>query len=78
MTVGKTSIDLFASDEVYYEWEDRAWTRNRFKIGFGKEINERAGYEIYFMRQNDEFSRPGDLHVFGIEFEIETKKLFGK
>ncbi|MDQ3751173.1 MAG: DUF2490 domain-containing protein [Acidobacteriota bacterium] len=78
VTVGKTSIDLFASDEVYYEWEERAWTRNRFKVGFGKEINERAGYEIYYMRQDDGFSRPGDLHVFGIEFEIETKKLFRK
>ncbi len=78
VTVGKTSIDLFASDEVYYEWKERAWTRNRFKVGFGKEINERAGYEIYYLRQNDGFSRPGNLHVFGIEFEIEAKKLFGK
>jgi hypothetical protein len=33
LTVGKTNIDLFVSDEVYYEWKERAWTRNRFKIG---------------------------------------------
>ena len=77
-TLGETSIVLFASDEVYYEWEERAWTRNRLKVGFGREINERAGYEIYYLRQNDGFSRPGNLHVFGIEFEIETKRLFGK
>jgi len=76
--ITKTKIDLFASDEVYYEWEERAWTRNRFKVGFGNTVGERAGYEIYYMRQNDGFSRPGDLHVFGIEFEIETKRLFGK
>ena len=78
VNIGETGIYLFVSDEVYYEWKDLAWTRNRFKVGFSKEINERAGYEIYYMRQNDGFSRPGDLHVFGIEFEIETKKLFGK
>jgi len=78
VTVGKTSIDLFGSDEVYYEWKERAWTRNRLRVGFGREINERAGYEIYYMRQNDGFSRPGDLHVFGIELEIETKRLFEK
>ncbi|MDQ3711001.1 MAG: DUF2490 domain-containing protein [Acidobacteriota bacterium] len=76
--IGETKIDLFASDEVYYEWDERAWTRNRFKVGFGKDLGERGGYEIYYMRQNDGFSRPGDLHVFGIEFEFETKKLFGK
>jgi len=78
LKVGKTNIDLFASDEVYYEWEERAWTRNRFKVGFGKDLGERGGYEVYYMRQNDGFSRPGDLHVFGIEFAFETKKLFGK
>jgi hypothetical protein len=76
--IGKTKIELFASDEVYYEWKERAWTRNRFKVGFGKDLGERGDYEIYYMLQNDGFSRPGDLHVFGIEFEFETKKLFGK
>ncbi len=78
VTISETKIDLFASDEVYYEWEERAWTRNRFKIGFGKDLGTHAGYEVYYMRQNDGFSRPGDLHVFGVEFEFETKKLFGK
>ena len=76
--IGDSNVDLFASDEVYYEWEERAWTRNRLKIGFGKDLSERSGYEIYYMRQNDGFSRPGDLRVFGIEFEFETKKLFGR
>ena len=76
--IGETKIELFASDEIYYEWEERAWTRNRFKVGFGKDLGERGGYEIYYMRQNDGFSRPGDLRVFGIEFEFETKKLFGR
>jgi hypothetical protein len=78
ITVGETKIDLFASDEVYYEWKERAWTRNRFKVGFSKNLSDRAGYEIYYMRQTDGFSRPGDLHVFGVEFEFETKKLFGR
>lgn len=78
VTVGKTKIDLFVSDEVYYEWKDRAWTRNRFKIGFSKNIGERASYEIYYMRQNDSYSRPGDLHVLGIKLKIETKRLFGE
>jgi len=75
--IADTKIDLFVSDEVYYEWEERAWTRNRFKIGFGRDLGEHGGYEIYYMRQNNGFSRPGDLHVFGMEFEFETKKLFG-
>lgn len=74
--IADTKIDLFVSDEVYYEWEERAWTRNRFKIGFGKDINKNASYELYYMRQNDSYSKPGDLHVFGIEFEIGTESPF--
>jgi len=74
--VGKTEIDVFASDEVYYEWKNDAWTRNRFKVGFGKKIGERADYELYYMRQNDSYSKPGDLHIFGIAFKIGTKSPF--
>jgi len=44
--IGKTKIDLFVSDEVYYKWEERAWTRNRFKVGFGRDLGERGGYEF--------------------------------
>jgi len=74
VNIARARFDLFASDEVYYEWKERAWTRNRFKVGIAKDISERASYELYYMRQNDGFSRPGDLHVVGIEFEIEIKK----
>ncbi|MDQ3132174.1 MAG: DUF2490 domain-containing protein [Acidobacteriota bacterium] len=74
--VGKSEIDVWASNEVYYEWADDAWTRNRFRIGINKKINESVNYDVYYMRQNDSFSKPGDLHVFGISFEIGTKSPF--
>lgn len=74
--VGKSEIEVWASDEVYYEWADDAWTRNRFRVGFTKKMGERASYDLYYLRQNDSFSKPGDLHVFGISFEIGTKSPF--
>lgn len=76
VTIGKTEIDVWVSNEVYYEWADDAWTRNRFRIGINKKINENANYDVYYLRQNDSFSNPGDLHVFGISFDIGTKSPF--
>ncbi|MDQ3256513.1 MAG: DUF2490 domain-containing protein [Acidobacteriota bacterium] len=78
ISIADSEFALFASDEIYYEWEERAWTRNRFKVGVTKDITAQSSYELYYMRQNDGFSRPGDLHVFGIEFEIGLKRLFGR
>ena len=52
-------------DEVYYEWRYHAWTRNRFIIGGGKSLSERLALDIYYVRQNDGFSHPGDLNAVG-------------
>ncbi len=57
---------VFASDEVSYEWRYRAWTRNRFIVGAGKSLNERVGVDIYYVRQEDDHARPGNLNAVGV------------
>ncbi len=57
-------LRVFVSDEVFYDWSFNAWVRNR--IGGGKSLNKKGSLEVYYLRQNDSHSRPGDLHVFGI------------
>ncbi len=69
--VAHTSFRAFTSDEVYYEWRYHAWTRNRFIIGGGKSLSERLALDIYYVRQNDGFSRPGDLNAVG--FTLRTR-----
>lgn len=61
----------FLSDEVYYEWRYHAWTRNRIILGAGKSLGERVSLDIYYLRQNDGFARPGDLNA--VAFTLRTR-----
>jgi Protein of unknown function (DUF2490) len=58
-------LSLFVSDEVFYDWSFNAWVRNRAAIGVSKVVNKHFTLELYYMRQNDSHSLPGDLHVIG-------------
>ena len=58
-------LSLFVSDEVFYDWSVDRWVRNRFSVGGTKVFNKHFTQDIYYLRQNDGFSLPGDLNVLG-------------
>lgn len=68
--IGKTSLQLFASDEVFYDWSFNAWVRNRFAVGVSRKFNQHFTADIYYMRQNDSHSTPGDLNVIGVTYRL--------
>ncbi len=55
----------FIADEVFYDTHFDAWIRNRIYAGVAKKVNSHFTFEVYYMRQNDGHSRPGDLNVLG-------------
>jgi hypothetical protein len=61
----KLSLSLFVADEVFYDWSVNQWVRNRFTIGGSKVFNKHFTQDLYYLRQNDSFSFPGDLNVVG-------------
>lgn len=61
---------LFASDEIFYDWSVDEWVRNRFTAGVSRRFNKHFTGDLYYMRQNDARSRPGDLHVIGVAYKI--------
>ena len=63
-------LSLFASDEVFYDWSVDRWVRNRFAAGVSKVLNSNLTLDVYYLRQNDGISRPGDLHVIGTTWRI--------
>ena len=71
VTAGNAKFNVFASNEVFYDWSVKEWVRNRLSVGANKKLNERLTGEIYYMRQNDGRSRPGDLHVIGTLLKIQ-------
>ena len=61
----KLKLSLFVSEEVFYDWSFNAWVRNRAAAGVSKIVNKHLTLELYYLRQNDSHSVPGDLHVIG-------------
>ncbi len=68
--IGGTELELFVSNEVFYDFSENAWTRNRFSVGGEKKFSEHFTLEVYYTRQNDGFSSPGDLHIIGTTFKL--------
>lgn len=65
-----TKLTFVTSDEVFYDWSLHDWVRNRFSIGVRKTFNKHFATDLYYLRQNDGRSRPGDLNVIGTIFRI--------
>ena len=59
------ALSLFVADEVFYDWIVNRWVRNRFSVGGIKVFNKHFTQELYYLRQNDSVSVPGDLNVIG-------------
>ena len=68
--IEKTSLQLFVSEEVFYDWSFDAWVRNRFAVGVSRKFNKYFTGDVYYMRQNDGRSRPGDLHIIGATYRL--------
>lgn len=58
-------LSLFVADEVFYDWSLDRWVRNRFSVGGSKVFNRHFTQDLYYLRQNDGVSVPGDLNVIG-------------
>lgn len=71
--LGSAKLNGFMSDEIFYDWSAHALVRNRFTIGVGHTFNKHLTTEVYYLRQNDSHSRPGDLNVIGSTLRLRLK-----
>ena len=62
---------FFMSDEVFYDSATDRFSRNRFSIGITKTVTKQLALDIYYMRQNDGTTRPGDLNVIGTLWKVK-------
>ena len=67
----KLGLSLFVGDEVFYDWSIDRWVRNRFSVGGSKVFNKHFTQDIYYLRQNDGLSVPGNLHVIGTTLRLK-------
>jgi hypothetical protein len=61
--ISKKNFTWFVSDEVFYDWSLHVWPRNRLSGGVSHIFNKHLTLELYYTRQNDSRTRPGDLNI---------------
>ncbi len=61
---------VFVTEEVFYDSILKQFSRNRFSIGINKTLTKNLQLDVFYLRQNDGFSRPGDLNVIGTAWRI--------
>lgn len=70
LKIGEFEIDAFVADEVFYDSIANAWIRNRAYAGAIKKFNKHFTLELYYVRQNDSHSHPGDINALGSTFKF--------
>jgi len=63
-------LSVFVSEEVFYDWSVDDWVRNRIAAGISKPLNKSITLDVYYLRQNDGRSLPGDIHAIGTTWRI--------
>jgi len=61
---------FYLTEEIFYDSLLKEFSRNRFTVGVTKTLTKKLSVDLYYMRQNDGFSRPGDLNVVGTSWKV--------
>jgi hypothetical protein len=62
---------FYITEEPFYDSATNKFSRNRFTIGISKTLTKKLAVDLYYMRQNDGFSHPGDLNVIGTSWKLK-------
>ena len=61
---------VFVNDEVFYEFQDEKWFRNRFRAGANLMLTERTELEVFYQRQDSNNSTPGAINALGLTLDV--------
>jgi hypothetical protein len=64
---------LFTNDEVFYEFQDQKWFRNRFRAGANLVLTERTDLDVFYQRQDSNNSTPGAINALGLTLDVTFK-----
>ena len=68
----------FVMWEKFYNANVESWSRTRYYGGVTRLIDERTSIQFYFMRQNDEFSRPFHKTLVGVSVMFKFRSARGR
>ena len=61
---------LYTNDEVFYEFQDQKFFRNRFQAGTNLLLTNRTALRVYYLRQDSNNSTPGAINALGLTVNV--------
>lgn len=64
------NTSIFVTEEPFYDSVSGKFSRNRISTGIERVVNKHFTFELYYLFQGDNFSRPGTVHVLGTAWKF--------
>ncbi|MFT3744633.1 MAG: DUF2490 domain-containing protein [Pyrinomonadaceae bacterium] len=64
-------LKLYVTEEPFYDSASGRFSRNRLTLGVNKVLTKKLSVDLYYLRQDDNFSHPGLAHVIGTAWKIK-------
>jgi hypothetical protein len=61
---------LYTNDEVFYEFADNEFFRNRFQAGLNLAFGTHTSLRVYYQRQDSKEQTPGAINALGLQMAI--------
>ena len=61
----------FASNEIFYDFQAKTFSRNEFAVGISRKINPKATTDFFYLLQTNKSGSPRRLNVFGVNLKIK-------
>ena len=66
-----SGLKVYVTEEPFYDSASDRFSRNRITFGVNKTLSKNLSLDLYYLRQDDNFSHPGLIHVIGTAWKIK-------
>ena len=62
----------FAANEIYYDFQEKAFSRNEFSLGLSRKLSSNVTTDFFYLLRTNNSGSPKRLNVFGINLTIKV------
>jgi hypothetical protein len=70
---GKELFTPFISDEPYYDFGAKQWSRNELSPGISKKFSDKLSAEFFYLWRHNRSGLPRDVHAVGVNLKVKLK-----
>lgn len=68
----------FVADEVFYDFHEKAWTRNEFSAGISKKFTPKFTVDFFYLNQRNRGNVLKNINVLGVNLKFKIDGVFTK